>query len=129
MCNYRPPTKLREGNVFSRVCLSVCLSVQEVPVQGPNLSHLGIFELVHYEAQTFGKRAVGIRLKCLLVTTAAVTLTDAVPQPPRFTLPADTEYIGGKSGCHDADADSAVPRLPVDRQTQEQYKQTQQAGG
>ena len=25
--NYRPPTKLREGNVFSRVCLSSCLSV------------------------------------------------------------------------------------------------------
>ena len=110
------------------VCLSVRLSVQEVPVQGLNQSHLGIFELAHYVSRTFGKRAVGIRLKCLLVTTAAVKLTDAVPKPPRFTLPADAEYIGGKPGRHDADADSAVPRLPVDRQTQQQYKQTEQAG-
>ena len=56
-------------------------------------------------------------------------LTDAVPKPPRFTLPADAEYIGGEPGRHDADADSAVPRLPVDRQTQKQNKQTEQAGG
>ena len=111
--------------------VSVCLSVQQVPVQGPGASppSRDMFELVLHEAQTFGKRPVGIRLKCLLVTTAAVTLTDAVPEPPRFTLPADAEYIGGEPGRHDADADSAVPRLPVDRQTQQQYKQTEQAGG
>ena len=27
MFNYRPPTELREGNVFYRVCLSFCLSM------------------------------------------------------------------------------------------------------
>ena len=88
-----------------------------------------MFDLVQYETQTVGKRAVGIRLKCLLVTATAVVLTDAVPKPPRFTLPADAEYIGGEPGRHDADADSAVPRLSVDRQTQKQNKQTEQAGG
>ena len=30
---------------------------------------LDMFELVHYEAHTVGKRAVGILLKCLLVFT------------------------------------------------------------
>ena len=39
---YRPPTKLRGGNVFCPVCLSVILSI------------------------SVGKRAVDIRLKCLL---------------------------------------------------------------
>ena len=31
---YRPKTKLREGNVFSRVCLSFC-SEELPPIQGP----------------------------------------------------------------------------------------------
>ena len=35
----------------------------DLTVQGPP----GTFKLVHYEASTVGKRAVGIRLKCLLV--------------------------------------------------------------
>ena len=40
---YRPPAKLREGNVFNRVYLSVCLFT------------------------SVGKRKVSIELKCLLV--------------------------------------------------------------
>ena len=45
--HYRPPTKLRDGNVFSRVCRqSVFLSTY------------------------VGKRVVDIRLKCLLVVAA-----------------------------------------------------------
>ena len=80
---------MREGNVFS----PVCLFTKVVAVQGPvpnmfKLVQLGLhctaghvqtcstrtppdmFELVHYyEAWTVGKRAVGIRLKCLIVET------------------------------------------------------------
>ena len=72
-----------EDNLFSRVCLSV---QDGVPIQGPtppvedpnprtysNLLNLDLtvqpsmFKLVYYEAWTAMRRAVGIRLKCLLV--------------------------------------------------------------
>ena len=81
------PRMLR--NSVIRVCLSVCHFVNRgeggvVGVQDPGPSHpqtcsnlfnlnliiLGpprYVELVHCEAQTVGKRAVGIRLKCLRV--------------------------------------------------------------
>ena len=34
-CYYRPPTNFREGNVFSHVCVSVILSTEGSPLQGP----------------------------------------------------------------------------------------------
>ena len=34
---------------------------------GPQCPSLDMFKVVYYEAQTVGERAVGIRLKCLLV--------------------------------------------------------------
>ena len=95
---YRSPTKLREGNIFSRVCLSVhsrgSLYRTSAPAPsctgpwlpqnralaflspdmfklGPHCSGLrplpNTFKLVHYDIQTIRERAVGIRLKCLLV--------------------------------------------------------------
>ena len=83
---YRLPTKLREGNVFSHVCLSFCSQVAgsphpSSPVQGFSLApprHLQLrphytripippFKFVPYKAQTVGKRAVNTLLKCLLV--------------------------------------------------------------
>ena len=80
--------KMRDGNVFSHVCLS--FSSRGVPVQGPNSPSVQVllansspsvqglsppaptrppdmFKLVHYEAQTVDKWVVGIQLKCLLV--------------------------------------------------------------
>ena len=90
---YHPPTKLREGNIFSRVCLSFC--PQGSPHTGPRpwpwppaittpyrdfpwpcpppplqytvTPHPDIFEVVYYVACTLGKQALDIRLKYLLV--------------------------------------------------------------
>ena len=65
-----------EGNVFRRVCLSLYRG-EAVLVQGPSPTpHVqgtgsdlvpGMFKHVNYVVCTVGKRAVGIRLKCLLV--------------------------------------------------------------
>ena len=79
--NYRPPTILREGNVFSPVCHSVGergrLPYRDPSIQlGPhcttvqNLPSPTMFRLVHYESCTVGKRTVGILLECLLVYLA-----------------------------------------------------------
>ena len=51
-----------EGSDFSWVCLCVPMSTDEVTVQD-------MFKLVHYAIRTVGIWVVGIRLKCLLVTT------------------------------------------------------------
>ena len=70
---YRPPTKLQEGNVFSRVCL-FRRGISDTPsVQGPSArprphSSSDMFKIVHYEALSLVKRAVGILLKDLLVS-------------------------------------------------------------
>ena len=86
---YRPPTKLREGDVFSRVCHYVqegspCDHYpwplpQASPyrdLRGPYCTgtHLGPttpapehIKFVHYEAHAVGKRAVGILPECILV--------------------------------------------------------------
>ena len=70
---YRLPTKLRESNVFSRMCLSLCLFTEGV---GSCTVQFGlyctpprpdIFKLVPYEACTASKRAVGILLECFFV--------------------------------------------------------------
>ena len=68
---YRPKTKLREGTVFSCVCLSFCLPTGEVPVHGPSPAASPtppqyMFKLVHYEARTVKRQAVGIQPKCFL---------------------------------------------------------------
>ena len=90
--NYRLPTKLREGNVFSHVCPSMSYSVNlDLIVQGPHSpppppprppemfklvqnrplctgrSLPEIFKLDLYESRTAGKRAVGFQQKCLIV--------------------------------------------------------------
>ena len=81
--NYRPPTKLREVNVFSHVCLLVSHSVlRGIPVRAPAWCPLlytppppDMFKLAHYGAQTVDKRAVGIpnnsteMLSCLQLKT------------------------------------------------------------
>ena len=72
MHHYLLPSKLRESNVFSHVCLSFfCPHGGGVPTaQDPSrFLHrpLDKFKLVHYEARTVGKRAVGILLECFLV--------------------------------------------------------------
>ena len=72
MVCYRPLTKLQEGNVFRRVCLSVCQTCSlgphhtGTPSPSPNsLKH------VHCVVHTsVSKWAVGIQLKYLLVHTA-----------------------------------------------------------
>ena len=84
---YRPSTKLREGNVFSHVCLYVCLSVQPWPLAPPcawqmvvrtadlfKLDNLrppiyffNCWHLVVTKAGMVGKRAVHIILECFLV--------------------------------------------------------------
>ena len=92
--SYRLPMKMREGNVFSHACLSVILftgsqahSPTPPPCPGPQSCPLpwrvqtysnwtslykdtlpqNVFKIIHYEARTVSKRAVGIRLECLLV--------------------------------------------------------------
>ena len=62
--------KLWQGNVFSHVCLSYRLFVGGgvatgpcTPTVQPPPRH------IHYETQPVGKRAVGIRLTCLLMVT------------------------------------------------------------
>ena len=95
---YHPPTKLREGHVFGNVqdsvrgrtvTLSPSLHVGQTLAPFSGLSRQGplpdMFKLVqiescctspptdsykyvHYETRTVRKRAIGIRLKCLLVT-------------------------------------------------------------
>ena len=93
--NYRPPTKLLESYVFSRVCLSVCplnggpctrsqpWPLYRVQHQSPSpdmfkLVQLGphwtgtipcLFNFFRYEAWTVNMRAVVFLLKCLLVAT------------------------------------------------------------
>ena len=88
---YCPPTKLRESNVFSPVCLSVWqqggphvtiihdaisqLRVMFEPRPGPRLSphrEPDMSKLVHYVVRTISKWAVGIGLKCLLVVLNCV---------------------------------------------------------
>ena len=88
---YQPPTKLCEGNVFSRVCQSVhrgrhvtithdVIGQSEGPPQAltsslyrhpmapsPFRNPPTMFKLVHYAVRTVGKQAVYIRPKCLLV--------------------------------------------------------------
>ena len=73
----RPLTKLWEGNVFSRVCLSFCPWGGEV--YHVTITHdaykdfttkeqpLHFFKFVHYEARPVGKRVVGILLEYFLV--------------------------------------------------------------
>ena len=63
---YLPPTKLRKDNVFSRVCLSFCSQEEESLYWALALTVPDMFNLVHYKACTVDKRAVGIRLKCLM---------------------------------------------------------------
>ena len=80
--------KLREGNVFGRVCL-FGRGLQGIPIQGLSSPHRNltpdmfqldqpghhhnatpqnVFKFVHYVDRTsVGKLVVGIRLKCLLV--------------------------------------------------------------
>ena len=92
---YRLPTKLRDGYVFSRVCLSVILftgrgipcdhypqfigphhTVTPPNTHTPDIAPHGtgtppppdMFKLVHYAARTVGKRTVGILQECFLVT-------------------------------------------------------------
>ena len=90
--NYRPPTILREGNVFSRVCLPVRERGEGSPcghypwwhwsltIQGPQLYSPCPHHIVtpprpstpsprHGPTPNFGKQAVGIQLKCLLKVT------------------------------------------------------------
>ena len=88
---YQPPTKLCEGNVFSRVCQSVhkgrhvtithdVIGQSEGPppaltsslyrhpmAPSPFRNPPTMFKLVHYAVRTVGKQAVYIRPKCLLV--------------------------------------------------------------
>ena len=87
---YRLPTKLQAGNVFTRICLSVILSVHggrvpmwplPGPIQtcspGPHHTTLDMFELGHLYLTiqglpyptpgTNGKPTLGLRLRCLLV--------------------------------------------------------------
>ena len=98
---YHPPTKLREGNVFSRVCVCVCVFSEGEWDQGPDpatskapqsplqgfapLGHVqtcstwtplppDIVKLIHYETRTVGERALGILLKCLVVSYMAFYL-------------------------------------------------------
>ena len=83
---YLPPTKLREGNIFSRICHSV-QGGRVIPAQGPSptasmcralvlIPHSEqdaahkTFIFVHCDALNVGKRAVGIQLKCFLVAHA-----------------------------------------------------------
>ena len=69
---YHPTTKLQKGTVFS----CVCQSVHEVHRQGSSLP-LDMFKLVHYVAWTsVSKRAVGIRLKCLLVVKRVIRIAN-----------------------------------------------------
>ena len=94
---YRPPTKLRQGNVVSRVCSTFCpqgwvtcdhySSLYRTPPQSwppqhetslyrdtplalalpPAMALPDMLKLVHYEACTVDKRAVRILLECFLV--------------------------------------------------------------
>ena len=69
---YRPPTKLRKGNVFSRVCLAFCLStgrgVTMWPLPLPMMHWTSLYRApLSPEAHTVGKEAVRNLLKCFLV--------------------------------------------------------------
>ena len=89
---YPPPTMLRKSHAFSRVCLSVSHSGHKgllvlcpsfctgPPPDMLKLVQLGpyctgippdIFKFRHYVAHNVGKRAVGIRVKSLLVLTCS----------------------------------------------------------
>ena len=110
---YLPPTMLWEGNFFSRVYHSVqgswpcAIFVQDPPpvpghtslytglclnlfnldltVQGPTPSPKDTSKLVHYEAQTVSKRAVGILLKYLLVLHSAMAHSKSNLRPKKRT--------------------------------------------
>ena len=76
---YCPPTKIRESNVFSRVCSSVCSQRVPPPQIYSNLFNLDLtvkgqwlldmFKLVHYETRTVSKRVL---LDCFLVVRVCV---------------------------------------------------------
>ena len=80
---YRPPMTLREGNIFSRVCLSV-ISVGKgshvvithvalkITIQRPLPPAAALPSPVQgKEARTVGKRAIGIQLECFLVVLSS----------------------------------------------------------
>ena len=75
--NYRPPTKLREGYVFSPVCLYVCLGGTCTGPRSQAPPTPDMFDVVQYETRTVGKRAVGIRLNAFLLQ----------PQPLNSPMP------------------------------------------
>ena len=87
------PMKLQKGNVFSRVCLPVCLQKSYYTGTKPCLDmfkyvKLGprsteppplpdMFKFVYYEAGSVGERVVDIRLKSLLVSTICMVVSVA----------------------------------------------------
>ena len=72
---YRPPTKLREGNVFSRVYppgahATITDDALDLPIEGPLCTGpLLVLPSSAIEAHMVRKRAIRILLECFLVPT------------------------------------------------------------